>query len=509
MATVAAPSTTASRRPPPSRTDAVARVAFGDGFAWRPGTDSPCAVAVRDRIDAMWSGTGGGSSEAGFAGSLAVSMMRADMPHVASGRYVVLTKSDGTRYMLGAFDAAAAPHVANRGSPACRTVVMLDRGLAVHLVGVRLPECAFAGTVLDGELVRFYDAAHTDPDSDPNTNHTHTHTHNPNPNHNTDPNSDTDPACGSDPTTRHNPDSDPGASCVAACAPDPARGLRGRHVYQVFDAMVLAGVRVAELPFERRLELARVLLASCEADDDDGGGGDGPFLVRVKAPSDADEAYRILTAGDAALPHPADGVMLAEAHAAYRVGRHPLLLKYKLPERHTVDLRIVLRPPERAGDPPTAADACATERARLVSCCVVTDADVAACALLPDAVRHLDGQIVEFRWDGVRGRWAPAHVRRDKALPNSVETFLRTRRNIEEDIRPDELRALLLQSAARHPPRAPPPTVSAHGASEGAGAGVREPRTSAEAGVREAGTSADEAMPCGPRPRAKRMRTAT
>ncbi|CAH6421137.1 mRNA capping enzyme, partial [uncultured virus] len=151
------------------------------------------------------------------------------------------------------------------------------------------------------------------------------------------------------------------------------------------------------------------------------------------------DGYALLQQGTAAgLGYAIDGLILADEARPYQCGRDPRLFKYKLPEEHTVDLQLGVS--ERD---PSLVTLYAADRGTLT--CVgrlrMSAQELADCGL-PHG-RLLDRMIVEFRWDARRHEWWPVKHRTDKNMPNNRFTLERTIRNIEENIRPEELHALL------------------------------------------------------------------
>lgn len=85
----------------------------------------------------------------GFPGSLAPSILRKDLPTIAdvSNDYRILLKSDGTRYILFAFE-----YEDETGKRSM--VAMIDRSFTWKMVSVAFEKSIYSGTVFDGELVK-------------------------------------------------------------------------------------------------------------------------------------------------------------------------------------------------------------------------------------------------------------------------------------------------------------------------------------------------------------------
>ena len=94
---------------------------------------------VNIKIESMWK-----HKRKGFPGSLAVSMMKADIDELKPGDYAVLAKTDGERYMVVCFLDAD-----NR--PNC---VLIERTGEMYLVQVSMRREIFHGGIYDAELAK-------------------------------------------------------------------------------------------------------------------------------------------------------------------------------------------------------------------------------------------------------------------------------------------------------------------------------------------------------------------
>lgn len=83
----------------------------------------------------------------GFPGCLVNSILESDFPNISKSRYHMFPKTDGTRYMLFAFRT-------QQGQP---LLCIFDRRMEFYQVsGIKLKNSVFNGTLLDCELVQYY-----------------------------------------------------------------------------------------------------------------------------------------------------------------------------------------------------------------------------------------------------------------------------------------------------------------------------------------------------------------
>lgn len=90
----------------------------------------------------------------GFPGSLAISILRRDFSKVISQDYVMLPKSDGTRYLLFAFSDADSKGKRNLRDQMRNTILMQNRMGCFFKVEISAKTNLFRGTILDGELIQ-------------------------------------------------------------------------------------------------------------------------------------------------------------------------------------------------------------------------------------------------------------------------------------------------------------------------------------------------------------------
>jgi hypothetical protein len=226
----------------------------------------------------------------------------------------------------------------------------------------------------------------------------------------------------------------------------------GAHVFLIFDAVAIKGSNaVAKEPLTRRLEAIRSIF------DLEG--------ARVASPEEATalaKRGKVVCGGSArglsfrpkpcfqlrqldtllrqlpTLPYSTDGLVFSPVDEPVKTGTHETMLKLKW--KHTVDVEVGPDGDELlvgvGGAPNTA-----ILRSPLASLGVSFEQDEALRRVLPAAA----GQILELALTVEAGQPTLRYLsqRRDKAHPNSGSTILRTLRNVREDIKPEELVALV------------------------------------------------------------------
>lgn len=132
------------------------------------------------------------------------------------------------------------------------------------------------------------------------------------------------------------------------------------------------------------------------------------------------------------LPYRSDGLIFTPVNEAIRFGTCATLFKWKLLESNTVDFLIspdgdrhVLSVVDRAQ--PVAVAETRLEHGSMLKLLIDID------------LRKRKPVICECAWDHKSKSWQPRKLRTDKVQPNSVMTFRATIRNLEEDIRLDDI----------------------------------------------------------------------
>ena len=182
--------------------------------------------------------------------------------------------------------------------------------------------------------------------------------------------------------------------------------------FLMFDALVVAGVSVRDLPFSGRLAALAQGLALHQRDQN----AIPPlrlFLKRFDMGSDFKE--------EQATAQGVDGLILMPEHDGYIVGRHKTLFKLKM--HHTVDFQV-------GAD---GSSLCVLDRGGLAAVAGL----VAGHPILPA------GTIVECEMAGAETAWRVTQVRTDKDHPNDRLTFANTLKNIKEKISYSETLALI------------------------------------------------------------------
>jgi hypothetical protein len=186
-----------------------------------------------------------------------------------------------------------------------------------------------------------------------------------------------------------------------------------RHgALSVHDAFVVGGVPVHARPHRVRMDLVDAAIAEVTR------GADVPPLTQ--------KPFAPLCAAsvEAALAADGDGLILAHAARPATFGSDPALLKWKAPERCTIDLVVERR---RCGAHyGRKARARAADSGRII----VDEIDVAA---VPGDLPAI------WEFASRDGRWQPLHRRDDKAKANSLFVVEQTMRNVVDVIRAAEL----------------------------------------------------------------------
>lgn len=334
-----------------------------------------------------------------FPGSQPVSLDRANMALLATRRYSVTWKADGTRYLLYLLPCGA---------------YLLDRAFGVQRVHARFPTRAPQGsgrlagpphvhTLLDGEMVV-----------------------------------DDDAATGA--RTRRFLAYDLVALNGARLS---ARPFKER--YAAIEADVIAPRSKERDAYAKRAPGAVY----------DYGGE--LFRARRKEFWPLASAGRILDKFIPSLSHESDGLILQPADDGYVPGTCHELLKWKFAHLNSVDFKLRV---DAAGDRTlclleTRKDKAARGIVPLAGAAV----DVSA---VPDA-RELSGKIVECAYDAARSCWTFLRVRTDKDEPNAVSTYEKVVQSIRDNITEADLLAAVDAAVKEAPyakaaEGAPPPT---------------------------------------------------
>jgi hypothetical protein len=330
-----------------------------------------------------------------------VSLTRADLCKLP-GQYVVSDKSDGVRYTL---------FLTEIGGQAYS--VLVDRKLALYQVPVAAAKSFYRGSIFDGELV----------------------------------------------TVRH------GEGVTTEC-------------FLVFDVVVYKGEMVGDLDLIKRIEIVRTVfdLDEIVASPDDAQrlakrgkvicGGSGRGLSFCPKPCYLVENLRILTRQIPTLRYPVDGLIFTPIRGRYGRGTDASLFKLKL--KHTVDLEVCLRTRELVvglgGGPETAVQRVPLRSFSDIGWDETFAAEVRA--IIVESSSEKTAESLDSKGEVVRDQTgervdddpliiecvlknpsapllASPQRRRDKVHPNTKRTVLATLQNLIENLRPEEVLALV------------------------------------------------------------------
>lgn len=134
------------------------------------------------------------------------------------------------------------------------------------------------------------------------------------------------------------------------------------------------------------------------------------------------------------LPYRSDGLILTPVNEPIKFGTSPSLFKWKVLEANTVDFWLT---PSSAEGSFSLSVVDRGNEVEIGRTCV--DRGSMAFMLLAMDIQRGRRPIYECAWDRKTGTWQPVKERKDKERPNSVMTYKATLRNLQEDIRVEEL----------------------------------------------------------------------
>lgn len=336
------------------------KVKFGASDAYQ--ILKPDLVAKYDKLlSDLWN-----HQSEGFPGSLAISILRNDFTKVISQDYVMLPKSDGTRYLLFAFSDTDSKGKKNLRDQTRNTILMQNRMGCFFKVQMNGKTNLFKGTILDGELIQ-----------------------------------------------------------VKPKYEDERMITPARTEFQIFDCIACFGDLMVDKTYSERIVAAKKASDSINFDSRD------PFFPVVKTIIPPMYLEQLLQ--NPFVNYDIDGVILVPVNSPYRSGKDIDLFKYKL--MHTVDF-LVLRGYQRDVLRLFVID---NESKTKVDELILSKIQLDELGIADSNLLH--GAIVECTWSG--NRWNPVKIRLDKKVPNNRTTFELTLRNIEENIQPKEITAIL------------------------------------------------------------------
>lgn len=344
-----------------------------------------------------------------FPGSQPVSLDRANLALLASSRYAVTWKADGTRYLVYAVPWGT---------------YLLDRAFGVHRVQARFPTRPppgskhlvgppHCGTLLDGEMVV-----------------------------------DEDVASGG--RTRRFLAYD-----LVSLNGTRLNGRTFDERYALLESDVIK-------PRTRERDAAARRVPGAVYDY-----GGELFRLRRKEFWPLSKAAYLLDKFIPALSHESDGLILQPADAGYAPGTCTDLLKWKFAHLNSVDFKLRV---DGAGDKTLLLlETRKDKEARGLVPLAGASVDVSA---VPDA-HELSGKIVECAWDGARSCWVYMRVRPDKDDPNAVATYEKVMQSIRDNIREVDLleavdAALAAPPYAKKPVEKEKPPAKVDGGESGA-----------------------------------------
>lgn len=192
---------------------------------------------------------------------------------------------------------------------------------------------------------------------------------------------------------------------------------QNRWTYMIFDASVVEGKDVRNLPFSSRYAEVSKALQFYQPQD----GKDRVYLKVKQFASIAALKSCVQRATRHAPRFPLDGYIFTPERDPVVMGRHFRMFKWKTAEDHTIDFQV-------ASD------------GRL---CILEKGQLTPMGYLVDAGQATEGDILECKLDNFQqGTWRLVKKRIDKTYPNDQLTFQRTLVNIQENITLDELENL-------------------------------------------------------------------
>ncbi|GAQ91010.1 mRNA capping enzyme family protein [Klebsormidium nitens] len=133
-----------------------------------------------------------------------------------------------------------------------------------------------------------------------------------------------------------------------------------------------------------------------------------------------------------ALPYHSDGLVFTPVDEPIRYGTCPTLFKWKVLEANTVDFLI-----DHNGSHYTLS---LVDRGREVAVAETCLAEGSIIKMIVDMdIQQGKRPIYECAWDPRSNTWQPRKARRDKAQPNSIMTLRATIKNLEEDVRLEDI----------------------------------------------------------------------
>lgn len=199
----------------------------------------------------------------------------------------------------------------------------------------------------------------------------------------------------------------------------------GKYQYQIFDCMAYDGQDVSKLPYYARVENAKrfVQLEYMTQKKD-------CFEIIIKNTISKKDATDIIS-GAKCIDYPLDGLILIDIDNPYFGGKDKLLYKWKELKDHTVDFVIRL---DQRKDKLYLQFFVVEEKSRLSCVDSVLARDEFLFHLGISVWNLIHDQVVECKFDLDRNEWRPIQIRIDKDIPNNYETYIKTKKNIQENV---------------------------------------------------------------------------
>jgi hypothetical protein len=189
---------------------------------------------------------------------------------------------------------------------------------------------------------------------------------------------------------------------------------QGNSTFVLFDAVIVAGVTVSQLPFAERIVAMQRSLKEFRASSED------PAILRFKRWTPLSSPDAQTTIASAEQLYHADGVILMPIYDPVVYGRHFNMFKLKPKGTHTVDFVLMAINGSIGIYDPDSKKNVEVDR-----------------AIMKSNQLFLIGSILECEY--VDGRWHVVHWRGDKTFANDRLTYTKTLRNIAENIKVEEL----------------------------------------------------------------------
>ena len=207
----------------------------------------------------------------------------------------------------------------------------------------------------------------------------------------------------------------------------------GKYVFQIFDCLIIDGDLLINKPITIRLKEAEILFTEKYYQYKES----NPFSIDVKNSLTADVIISILN-DNSILPYPTDGIILMKKNCPYYPGRdvkYKSILKYKLPSNHTVDFIFNIDKEDKWKA--TLKVLGENRNYEIIICTIkLNDDDLRILNIAHPEI--LDKQIIECQYNHNNVSWHPIKIRYDKEVPNNINTYNITMKNIIQNITLEE-----------------------------------------------------------------------